>query len=74
MIKFWEKNKSIPIKGVRATIVSTIILLIIGGFLIYCAVKPPTFFPFLKDVFNRIIYVAVGLFIIYKALKLFFSK
>lgn len=74
IIKFWEKKKSIPIKGMKATIIFTVILLIFGGLLISCAINPPTFFPFLKDGFNRLIYAVIGAYIIFLGLKLFFTR
>lgn len=74
IIKFWEKKKSILIRGMKSTIIVTTILLIIGGFLIYCAINPPAFFPFLKDGFNRIIYTVIGVYIIFQGLKLFFTR
>jgi len=42
--------------------------------LIYCAIKPPAYLPFLKDDINRIIYGVVGAFFSFKALKMLFTK
>ncbi|MEE0212098.1 MAG: hypothetical protein UEP78_08590 [Negativibacillus sp.] len=74
IITFWEKKKSIPIKGTFAKILVTIILLIISVFLLYCAINPPAYFPFLKDNINRILYGVVGLVFAFKALKMLFTK
>ncbi len=52
MINFWEKKKSIQIRGKFATSMATIAVLTISIFLLYCAVNPPTYFPFLKDGIN----------------------
>lgn len=43
-------------------------------FLLYCAINPPAYFPFLKDAINRIIYGVVSVFLSFKALKMFFTK
>ena len=74
MINFWEKKKSIQIRGKFATSMATIAVLTISIFLLYCAVNPPTYFPFLKDGINRIIYGVMGVFFIFKALRMFFVK
>ena len=45
IIKFWEKKKSIPLRG-RLAVLVYIVVLIICVFLLYCAIKPPAYFPF----------------------------
>lgn len=73
-IPFWEKKKSIPIRGALMKVLVAIVVLIICAFLIYCAIKPPAYFPFLKDDINQIIYGVVGAFFGFKALKMLFTK
>lgn len=73
-ITFWEKKKSIPIKGTLMKASVAIVVLIICAFLIYCAIKPPAYLPFLKDDINRIIYGVVGVSFGFKALKMLFTK
>ena len=65
--KFWEKK--ITISGKSARILGTILMVLIGIFLLYCAINPPTYFHFLKENINRIIYGAIGILLIFKALK-----
>lgn len=73
-IKFWEKKKSIPIRGTLMKASVAIVVLIICAFLIYCAIKPPAYLPFLKEGINRIIYGVVGVSFGFKALKMLFTK
>lgn len=72
MIKFWEKK--ITITGKLAAILGTIFMVIIGAFLLYCAINPPAYFHFLKENINRIIYGIIGIFLIFKALRMLFTK
>lgn len=72
MIKFWEKK--ITITGKLAAILGTIFMVIIGAFLLYCAINPPAYFHFLKENINRIIYGIIGIFLIFKALRMLFAK
>lgn len=72
MIKFWEKK--ITITGKLAAILGTIFMVIIGAFLLYCAINPPAYFHFLKENINRIIYGIIGIFLIFKALRTLFPK
>ncbi len=65
--KFWEKK--ITISGKSARILGTILMGLIGIFLLYCAINPPTYFHFLKENINRIIYGVIGVLLIFKALK-----
>lgn len=65
--KFWEKK--ITISGKSARILETILMVLIGIFLLYCAINPPTYFHFLKENINRIIYGVIGVLLIFKALK-----
>ncbi len=65
--KFWEKK--ITISGKSARILGTILMVLIGIFLLYCAINPPTYFHFLKENINRIIYGVIGVLLIFKALK-----
>lgn len=65
--KFWEKK--ITISGKSARILGTILMVLIGIFLLYCAINPPTDFHFLKENINRIIYGVIGVLLIFKALK-----
>ncbi len=79
MIKFWQKKvtvweKKIVISGKPAVILGTAITVLMGAFLLYCAVNPPEFFSFLKDNLNRMIYGVIGTLLIIKTLKIFFTK
>lgn len=72
MIKFWEKK--ITVSGKSAVILGTAMTVLIGAFLLYCAVDPPESFHFLKENINRIIYGVIGTLLIVKALRIFFTK
>ena len=72
IIKFWEKK--IVISGRLGIILGTIMLLLIGAFLLYCAINPPAHFHFLKENINRIIYGVIGVLLILKALKMLFTR
>lgn len=72
IIKFWEKK--IAISGKLATILGTAMMVLIGTLLLYCAVNPPAYFPFLKENVNRIIYGVIGVLLIIKALRMLFTK
>ena len=61
IIKFWEKKKTIPLRG-RLAVLVYIVVLIICGFLLYCAIKPPAYFPFLKDEINKYIWSSWSVF------------
>ena len=72
MIKFWEKK--ITVSGKSAVILGTAMTALTGAFLLYCAVNPPEAFPFLKDNLNRMIYGVIGILLIVKTLRIFFTK
>ena len=72
IIKFWEKK--LTISGKLARVLGTILMVLIGTFLLYCAINPPTYFHFLKENINRIIYGVIGVLLILKALRMLFTN
>ena len=72
IIKFWEKK--LTISGKLARVLGTILMVLIGIFLLYCAINPPSYFHFLKEDINRIIYGVIGVLLILKALRMLFAN
>lgn len=69
LIKFWEKK--VTISGKIADILGSILMVLIGTFLLYCALNP---LDFLKENINRIIFGVIGVLLILKALRMLFAN
>ena len=69
LIKFWEKK--VTISGKIADILGSILMVLIGTFLLYCALNP---LDFLKENLNRIIFGVIGVLLILKALRMLFAN
>ncbi len=74
MIQLKEKKVSIPLKNKRSIIILSVILILMGINLIFCGITQPSYFPFLKDLWNRTIYVLVGIYLLYQFIRLMMTQ